>query len=356
MRKVRRSLFALLALAVAAACSGGGGTASAPSAPHVVATAPSFAVPLKPSFAIPPQPAFATPAPPSAAGQAPAVPQKRPAFFAGETPLGNGSYALTLPGGTQFGTYAYMPDSRYISHTDMGYEYVVDANDANGGVYLYDFASAHWWYTSRTLPFPYIYDFSLNALLYYYADAAQGGSYTKNPRYFYDFASSRVMTMPDETPAPAPSPSTAPSIVPTLPPLPTGTPTPSPTDTPTATPAPGATPTPGTTPTPAPTAAPTAVPTLLPLPSPVASPSSLSFTSTATGSEQSFRVTEDGFTGLFTADGTPCNGIANVVAGAPGYFTVYPLAAGKCDIPVMDVLGGSTSVHVTVTTTTIGGQ
>ena len=120
-----------------------------------------------------------------------------PSFFSGEVALSNGVYYLQLPNGNIFGYYSYIPsDNHYIYHFDAGYFYTIDAGDANGGVYLYDFSSSHWWYTSRTFPFPYVYDFSLNALLYYYPDANSAGHYTTNPRYFYNFATNAIVTMP----------------------------------------------------------------------------------------------------------------------------------------------------------------
>jgi hypothetical protein len=102
-------------------------------------------------------------------------------------------YYLALPNGNPFGYYSYLTDPNYIYHFDMGYEYLFDANDGSGGIYLYDFASSHWWYTSRLYPFPYVYDFSLNALLYYYPDANNAGHSTANPRYFYDFGISQII-------------------------------------------------------------------------------------------------------------------------------------------------------------------
>ena len=76
----------------------------------------------------------------------------------------------------------------------MGYEYVFDANDGNAGVYLYDFASNDFFYTSLTFPFPYLYDFNLNSVLYYYPDTTNAGHYTSNPRYFYDFSTGSIIT------------------------------------------------------------------------------------------------------------------------------------------------------------------
>ena len=49
-------------------------------------------------------------------------------------------------------------------HYDMGFEGFVPGSAAD--IYLYDFTSNHWWYTSNTL-FPYLYDFTLNNWLYY---------------------------------------------------------------------------------------------------------------------------------------------------------------------------------------------
>jgi hypothetical protein len=353
MRSLRRYVFALSALAVLADCSGGGGSSPAPQSHAVltaVATAPPFAVPIRPSFAVPQAPSFATPAQPSPRGTAPTTQTPHAAFFAGETALADGSYALTLPNGTPFGSYTYLPDARYIEHADLGYEFVVDANDGRGGVYLYDFASAHWWYTSRTLPFSYLYDFTLNASLYYYADPVRPGAYTKNPRWFYSFGVNQIIALPlPDLPIPSPLPTDTPS--PTPPPGGTPAPTPTPVVPPTLVP----TLAPTATPTPAPTATP--LPTLPPLlPQPVASPSSLAFTTTAANSEKSFRVTETVYIGGFTADSSSCKRIATVTAGEPGSYTVYPNGAGHCDVIITDDHGGSTTVPVSVTTTFVGGQ
>ena len=116
-------------------------------------------------------------------------------FFAGEKPLSNNVYYLTLPGGNFFGYYAYLADPKYVYHFDMGYEYVFDAADGKGGVYLYDFQSASFFYTSPGFPFPYLYDFSLNSVVYYYPDPNNPGRYNTNgTRYFYNFATGQVIT------------------------------------------------------------------------------------------------------------------------------------------------------------------
>jgi hypothetical protein len=61
---------------------------------------------------------------------------------------------------------------------NLGYQYVYDAG--GGAVYLYDYRSGHFWYTSPSY-FPFLYDYSLGTFLYYY----QGNG---NPRYFQDYA------------------------------------------------------------------------------------------------------------------------------------------------------------------------
>ena len=41
---------------------------------------------------------------------------------------------------------------------------------ARGGVYFYDFTSGGFFYTSVEFAFPYLYDFSLDSVVYYYPD------------------------------------------------------------------------------------------------------------------------------------------------------------------------------------------
>jgi N-acetylneuraminic acid mutarotase len=118
-----------------------------------------------------------------------------PAFFSGEVSLGNGVYYLQFPNGTPFGYYSYLTDARWFYHFDMGYEYWFDANDGHNGIYFYDLASTHFFYTSPSFPFPYLYDFSFNTVLYYFPDPNNPGHYTSNPRYFYNFATGQIITM-----------------------------------------------------------------------------------------------------------------------------------------------------------------
>jgi len=117
-----------------------------------------------------------------------------PAFFNGETALGGGFYYLQFANGTPFGYYSYLPDQNFIYHIDLGFEYLFDANDANNGIYFYDFASSSFFYTSPTL-FPDLYDFSLNAWLYYLPDVNNPGRYTHNPRWFFNFAAGQWITL-----------------------------------------------------------------------------------------------------------------------------------------------------------------
>jgi hypothetical protein len=117
-----------------------------------------------------------------------------PAFFTGETALGGGWFYLQFPNGTPFGYYSYLPDQNFIYHIDLGFEYLFDANDANNGIYFYDFASSSFFYTSPST-FSFLYDFSLNAWLYYLPDVANPGRYTHNPRWFFNFATGHWITL-----------------------------------------------------------------------------------------------------------------------------------------------------------------
>ena len=118
-----------------------------------------------------------------------------PAFFDGETALSDGVYYLSFSNGNYFGYYSFLSDPAYIYHFDLGYEYVFDAADGKSGVYLYDFTSSDFFYTSPTFPFPYLYDFGLNSVLYYYPDPNSAGHYnTDGIRYFYDFNTGTIIS------------------------------------------------------------------------------------------------------------------------------------------------------------------
>ena len=117
-----------------------------------------------------------------------------PPFFTGEVALNSGVYYLQFPNGNIFGyyTYQYFP---ILYHYDLGFEAFVDANDGNSGAYFYDFASGHWFYTSPLFSFPYLYDFTLQAVIYYFPNTQNPGRYTTNPRYFYNSATGKIITM-----------------------------------------------------------------------------------------------------------------------------------------------------------------
>ena len=118
-----------------------------------------------------------------------------PPFFTGEVALGNGVYYLSFQSGNPFGYYSFLADTDYIYHFDLGYEFVFDAKDGNSGVYLYDFTSNDFFYTSPSFPFPYLYDFGLNTTLYYYPDPDSAGRYNTNGvRYFYRFDTGQIFT------------------------------------------------------------------------------------------------------------------------------------------------------------------
>ena len=120
---------------------------------------------------------------------------QNPAFFAGQASLGSGVYYLSFSSGNYFGYYSYLSDPNYIYHFDLGFEYVFDANDGKDGVYFYDFASSDFFYTSPSFPFPYLFDFGLNTVLYYYPNPNEAGHYNTNGyRFFYDFATQSIIT------------------------------------------------------------------------------------------------------------------------------------------------------------------
>ena len=119
-----------------------------------------------------------------------------PAFFAGAASLGDGVDYLAFPNGNIFSYYAFLTDPNYLYHFDLGYEYVVDAADGQAGVYFYDFTSGGFFYTSPTFPFPYLYDFKLNSVVYYFPDPTNPGRYnTDGQRYFYVFKIGQIISM-----------------------------------------------------------------------------------------------------------------------------------------------------------------
>ncbi len=113
-------------------------------------------------------------------------------FFTGEAYVGSGVYYLQFPNSDVFG-YFNVPSGSILYHYDMGFEAVILSNDAQEGVYLYDFTSAHWLYTSPSL-FPYLYDFTLSSWLYYFP-ATNPGHYTSNPRYFSNLTTGKIIMM-----------------------------------------------------------------------------------------------------------------------------------------------------------------
>ena len=118
-------------------------------------------------------------------------------FFTGDLVVGDAVYYLRFTTNSADSVFGFhtLQTYPYVYHFDLGYEYVIDANDGNSGVYLYDFASGTFFYTSPTFYFPYLYDFSLDTVLYYFpVGSASPGRYTTNPRYFYDFATGQVIT------------------------------------------------------------------------------------------------------------------------------------------------------------------
>lgn len=82
--------------------------------------------------------------------------------------------------------FGYYSNGAYplVYQYNLGYEYVFP--DAGGGVYLFDYKSGHFFYTQGSY-YPFVYDFTLNAWLYYY----QGNA---SPRYFYNYSTDQVIS------------------------------------------------------------------------------------------------------------------------------------------------------------------
>ena len=120
-----------------------------------------------------------------------------PDFFGGGVAVGDGFYYLEFANGAPFGYYNLSGNGYsfpYVFHADLGMEYFIDAEDGQGGAYLYDFASSDFFYTSPKYAWPYLYDFNLNTVLYYYPDPNNPGHYnTDGIRYFYDFATNQTI-------------------------------------------------------------------------------------------------------------------------------------------------------------------
>ena len=114
-------------------------------------------------------------------------------FFAGETELDSGVYYLDFGNKNFFGYYAYT-DYPTIYHYDLGYLYFFDAGDGERGAYFYDFTSKHYWYTSPAM-FPYIYDLTLQAWLFYFPANGVAGRYSSDPRQFYNFSTGKFFSM-----------------------------------------------------------------------------------------------------------------------------------------------------------------
>ena len=116
-----------------------------------------------------------------------------PAFFSNAVSLGEGVFYEQLPDKNLFGFFNYA-SSAIVYHYDMGYEGVLQANDAANGVYLYDFASGHWFYTNPG-SFPSLYDFTLKTWIYYLPSTTNPDHYTANPRYFANLTTNLIFTM-----------------------------------------------------------------------------------------------------------------------------------------------------------------
>ena len=108
-----------------------------------------------------------------------------PAFFTGQSALGNGVYHLTFPDGNYFGYYSYLADRAYIYHFDLGYEYVFDAADGNErSLPLRLRQQQLLLHELRTFPFPYLYRLRLELGLVLLSRHDQPGALHDEPAFF----------------------------------------------------------------------------------------------------------------------------------------------------------------------------
>jgi uncharacterized protein (TIGR03437 family) len=112
-------------------------------------------------------------------------------FFQYEVSLGSGVYYQQFPDNSLFGYYNYVTNTIFY-HYDMGYEAFIPGAAAD--LYLYDFTSGHWFYTSTTL-FPYLYDFTLKSWIYYFPNTTNPGHYTNSPRVFANLSTNMIFSM-----------------------------------------------------------------------------------------------------------------------------------------------------------------
>jgi hypothetical protein len=115
-----------------------------------------------------------------------------PAFFAGAVNLGSNVEYLQFPDNIVFGYYSFVASSIFY-HYDMGYEAFIPGSSGTD-IYLFDFTSGHWWYTNAG-SFPSLYDFTLNAWIYYLPNTKSPGHYTTNPRYFSNLTTAQIFTL-----------------------------------------------------------------------------------------------------------------------------------------------------------------
>jgi hypothetical protein len=101
-------------------------------------------------------------------------------FFNGEVSLNAGVFYLQFPDGNQFGYYNFASNS-IIYNYNLGFEAFILGSASD--IYLYDFTSGHWWYSSTAL-FPFLYDFTLNSWLYY-----------SPPRSFSNLTTGKIFTL-----------------------------------------------------------------------------------------------------------------------------------------------------------------
>lgn len=114
-------------------------------------------------------------------------------FLINQSALTTNSQYLQFDNGTPFGFFSGN-GFPWIDHQDLGKEYAIDAADGKSGIYLFDLASRHYFYTNPNV-YPSLYDLHLKDWVTYYSDSSNPGHYTTGPRYFYNQGTKKVFAM-----------------------------------------------------------------------------------------------------------------------------------------------------------------
>ena len=122
-----------------------------------------------------------------------------PPFFLGEASLATASTTLRFPRTISTTRLSAITATYPIRTTSTTLIWVTSTclmrTTANRASTSTTSPAKRFFYTSPEFPFPYLYDFTLKTVLYYYPDPNNAGRYnTDGVRYFYDFATGQTIT------------------------------------------------------------------------------------------------------------------------------------------------------------------